>query len=245
MSLFAFAPEFCDLIFMRNFSQILYILRPDGGGDDETSEPSRIPPAVVRRLALYSRVLSDLELNSAEKVSSSELAELLGVNSAQVRKDLAYFGQFGVPGFGYYIKDLRENLQRILRTDRDVRVILVGVGNLGSALVSYGGFNRQGFRITMAFDADRRKVGSSRGDLAVYHMDDMEAHIRDSGADIAILAVPAEACQAVADRLVEAGIHGILNFVPRRLTVPSHVKVHYVDLSIEMETLSYYLRTQE
>lgn len=205
----------------------------------------RIPAAVVRRLALYSRVLSDLELNSVEKISSSELADLLGINSAQVRKDLAYFGQFGVPGFGYYVKDLRNNLKRILRTDREVRVILVGVGNLGSALVSYGGFHRQGFKIVMAFDADRRKVGSSRGDLEVFHIDDLETKIRESGADIAVLAVPGDVCQPVADRLVAAGVRGILNFVPRRLTVPEHVKVHYVDLSIEMETLSYYLRSQE
>jgi len=223
----------------------LYSLRADESGDDLPDDPTRIPPAVVRRLALYSRALSDLELQNQEKVSSSDLADLLGINSAQVRKDLAYFGQFGVPGFGYYVKDLRENLKRILRTDTDVKVILVGVGNLGSALVSYGGFNRQGFRMTMAFDADRRKVGAARGDLAIHHIDELEAKVHESGADIAVLAVPADVCQAMADRLVKAGIHGILNFVPRRLNVPENVKVHYVDLSIEMETLSYYLRNQD
>lgn len=230
---------------MLNRNYRLHPLSSDDNGDILPDDTTRIPPAVVRRLALYSRALSDLELNNQEKVSSSDLAELLGINSAQVRKDLAYFGQFGVPGFGYYIKDLRENLRRILRTDRDLAVILVGVGNLGSALVSYGGFNRQGFRITMAFDADRRKVGSARGDLAVHHIDEMEEQIKRVSADIAILAVPLDVCQAVADRLVAAGIRGILNFVPRRLSVPNHVKVHYVDLSIEMETLSYYLRTQD
>jgi redox-sensing transcriptional repressor len=222
-----------------------YSPHTDDTADDLPEDQSRIPPAVVRRLALYSRALSDLELENYEKVSSSDLADLLGINSAQVRKDLAYFGQFGVPGFGYYIKDLRENLRRILRTDQDLRVVLVGVGNLGSALVSYGGFNRQGFRMTMAFDADRRKVGSTRGDLPVHHIDELEEKVAAFGVDIAILAVPADACQAVADRLVKAGIRGILNFVPRRLAVPEHIKVHYVDLSIEMETLSYYLRTQD
>lgn len=233
---------------MRTFNSIRFSIRPEGEGQADPAQPPRldkIPSAVVRRLALYSRLLSDLELNNVEKISSSELADLLGINSAQVRKDLAYFGQFGVPGFGYYIKDLRENLKRILRSDREVRVILVGVGNLGSALVSYGGFQRQGFKIDMAFDADRRKAGSSRGDLAVYHIDELEDRLRESGADIAVLAVPTEACQGVADRLIKAGIRGILNFVPKRLTVPEHVKVHYVDLSIEMETLSYYLRSQE
>ncbi len=233
---------------MRFQNNIRFSLRPDSDEQFDLEQPPRldkIPSAVVRRLALYSRLLSDLELNTVEKISSSELADLLGINSAQVRKDLAYFGQFGVPGFGYYIKDLRENLKRILRTDREVRVILVGVGNLGSALVSYGGFNRQGFKIEMAFDADRRKVGSSRGDLAVYHVDELEDRLKQSGADIGVLAVPVDACQGMADRLVAAGIKGILNFVPKRLTVPEGVKVHYVDLSIEMETLSYYLRSQD
>jgi redox-sensing transcriptional repressor len=224
---------------------VLFSPHGDEGADDLPDDTSRIPPAVVRRLALYSRALSDLELENHEKVSSSDLADLLGINSAQVRKDLAYFGQFGVPGFGYYVKDLRENLRRILRIDQDLKVVLVGVGNLGSALVSYGGFNRSGFRMTMAFDADRRKVGSTRGDLPIHHIDELEEKVQAVGADIAVLAVPADACQAVAERLVAAGIRGILNFVPRRLSVPDHVKVHYVDLSIEMETLSYYLRTQD
>ena len=202
----------------------------------------KIPPAVVRRLSLYSRVLTALEMNNVEKISSKELAEHLGLNSAQVRKDLAYFGQFGVPGFGYYVSDLRSNLKRILRTDREVQVILVGVGNLGSALAAYGGFGRQGFRISMAFDADRRKAGSMRGNIEVHHVDDLETHLAENPADIAVLAVPAEACQSVADRLVKAGITGILNFVPQRISAPKHVKVHYVDLAIEMESLSYYLR---
>lgn len=219
----------------------------DASGEDAEESPrlEKIPPAVVRRLALYSRVLSDLQMDNVEKISSSDLADLLGINSAQVRKDLAYFGQFGVPGFGYYVSDLWNNLKRILRTDREVRVVLVGVGNLGSALVSYGGFQRQGFKIVMAFDADRRKVGSSRGELAVYHMDELEARLEGCRIDIAVLAVPAEVCQSVADRLIKTGIRGILNFVPRRLTVPAEVKVHYVDLSIEMETLSYYLNSQD
>lgn len=202
----------------------------------------RIPPAVVKRLSLYSRALTDLEMNSIEKVSSHELADLLGLNSAQVRKDLAHFGQFGVPGFGYYVSDLRSNLKRILRTDREVCVCLVGVGNLGSALLSYNGFSRQGFKLVMAFDADRRKVGSLKGDISIYHIDELEEQVEKAGIDIAVLAVPVDACQAVVDRLVAAGISGVLNFVPKRITVPQTVKVHYVDLAIEMESLSYYLR---
>jgi redox-sensing transcriptional repressor len=211
-------------------------------GPDTLEQIDRIPAAVVKRLSLYSRVLTDLEMSNVEKVSSQELAEYLGLNSAQVRKDLAYFGQFGVPGLGYYVSDLRVNLKRILRTDREVRVALVGAGNLGTALVSYGGFARQGFKILMAFDADRRKVGSMRANIEVYHIDELEQHLAETPVDIAVLAVPSEACQPLAERLVKAGVTGILNFVPRRLNVPSQVKVHYVDLAIEMESLSYYLR---
>jgi redox-sensing transcriptional repressor len=211
-------------------------------GPDKLEQIDRIPAAVVKRLSLYSRVLTDLEMSNVEKISSQELAEYLGLNSAQVRKDLAYFGQFGVPGFGYYVGDLRSNLKRILRTDREVRVALIGVGNLGTALVSYGGFSRQGFKILIAFDADRRKVGSMRGNIEVHHIDDLEARLTETPVDIAVLAVPAEACQAIADRVVQAGVTGILNFVPKRLALPPQVKVHYVDLAIEMESLSYYLR---
>lgn len=217
----------------------------DNTSDDDGDPASgKIPPAVVRRLSLYSRILTDLEMNSVEKVSSRELAELLGINSAQVRKDLAYFGQFGVPGFGYYVTDLRTNLKRILRTDREVKAILVGTGNLGTALTSYGGFAKQGFRIIMAFDADRRKVGAMRNNIPVYHIEEIQTRLQESGAEIAILAIPSEACQNVADLLVQSGIQGILNFVPRRINVPPNIKVHYVDLAIEMETLSYYLKKQ-
>ncbi len=202
----------------------------------------RIPKAVVKRLSLYSRVLTDLEMNNVEKVSSRELAYHLGLNSAQVRKDLAYFGQFGVPGFGYYVSDLRANLKRILRTDRELHVALIGVGNLGSALMAYGGFQRQGFKIMLAFDSDPKKAGMVRDGVKVYPTDEMERRMAEAGVDIAILAVPPDAGQPLADRLVKAGVTGILNFVPKRLMVPEGVKVHYVDLAIELESLSYYLK---
>lgn len=217
----------------------------ENGPVGEEIDNGKIPPAVVRRLSLYSRVLTDLEMSGTEKVSSQDLAKLLGINSAQVRKDLAYFGQFGVPGFGYYVSDLRTNLKRILRTDREVKAVLVGMGNLGTALTSYGGFIKQGFRIIMAFDADRRKVGSVKNNIPVFHIEEITERLKESGAEIAVLAIPAEACQSVTDDLVTSGIRGILNFVPRRLSVPANIKVHYVDLAIEMETLSYYLKKQD
>ncbi|MFH0792951.1 MAG: redox-sensing transcriptional repressor Rex [bacterium] len=208
----------------------------------DTFEGKRIPKAVIKRLSLYSRILKTLETKKVEKVSSKELGEALGLNSAQVRKDLAYFGQFGVPGFGYYVDDLRSNIKRILRTDREVRLGLVGVGNLGQALLAYGGFPRQGFRIVAAFDSDKRKVGSVRNGVQIYDIADLQSRLKALGIDIVILAVPAEVAQEVCDKIAACGITAILNFVPARLVIPPHVKVHYVDLSIEIESLSYYLR---
>ncbi|KPL06494.1 hypothetical protein AMJ85_10360, partial [candidate division BRC1 bacterium SM23_51] len=125
------------------------------------SEGKRIPKAVIKRLSLYSRVLQNLEMKNVSKVSSRELSEQLGVNPAQVRKDLAYFGQFGIPGVGYYVSDLRSQIKRILQTDREVSVAIVGVGSLGRALLSYGGFGREGFQVLGAFDVDPAKVGTT------------------------------------------------------------------------------------
>lgn len=202
----------------------------------------KIPKAVIKRLSLYSRVLQNLERDKVEKVSSTRLAELLGINSAQVRKDLAYFGQFGVPGYGYHVSELRRNLKRILGTDREIRVALVGVGHLGTALLSYGGFRKQGFRIMCAFDREKRDAVVGEEKIHVYNVSELQRRIAQHRVDFAILTVPQEAAQAVTDKLVEAGITAILNFVPTRLQTPDHVKVHYVDLALEMESLSYYLR---
>jgi len=208
----------------------------------EAESAKRIPKAVIKRLSLYSRVLQNLAMKNVTKVSSKELSEQLGQNPAQVRKDLAYFGQFGIPGVGYYVADLRAQIKKILRTDREVRVAVVGVGNLGQALVSYTGFSREGFRIVGAFDADPEKVGLTLRDAPVYHIDELEERIRQLGVEIIVLALPREAAQIVADRVVQSGITAILNFVPTRIVVPSGVKVHYVDLTIEMESLAYYLK---
>ncbi len=210
--------------------------------DSSEIDRKKIPRAVIKRLSLYNRQLQQIELRKIEKVSSKELGERLGLNSAQVRKDLAYFGQFGVPGFGYYVSDLRRNIRKILGTDREIRVALVGVGNLGTALLSYGGFARQGFRILAGFDNARRKTGSEKNKVPIYDIANLEEKIHEHAIDIAILAVPADVAQDIANRLVATGITAILNFVPTRLIVPPHVKVHYVDLSIEIESLSFYLQ---
>jgi len=208
----------------------------------EAAAGKRIPKAVIKRLSLYSRVLQNLEMKTITKVSSKELSEHLGQNPAQVRKDLAYFGQFGIPGVGYYVAELRAQIKRILRTDREVRAAVIGIGNLGQALMSYTGFQRQGFQIAGAFDADPAKVGMTIRGAQVYHINELEDRIRQLGIEIVILALPREAAQTVVDRVVQSGINAILNFVPARLVVPTGVKVHYVDLTIELESLAYYLK---
>ncbi|HOE97495.1 MAG TPA: redox-sensing transcriptional repressor Rex [Candidatus Sumerlaeota bacterium] len=219
-------------------------LRNQAGEDPSPSADNpKIPKAVIKRLSLYTRVLQKFSMSGIEKISSKELGDALGLNSAQVRKDLAYFGQFGVPGLGYYVEELRTRIKSILGTDRTVRLALVGVGNLGQALLSYTTqFQRDGFRVVVAFDADKRKVGGERMGVPVFHVSDMGRHLKEMAIDIVMLTVPAGVAQQVTDLAIQAGITAILNFVPERLLVPEHVKVHYVDLSIEIESLSYYLK---
>lgn len=209
---------------------------------DREYDGRRIPKAVIKRLSLYARALKIMSVNRYERVSSRELGEALAINPAQVRKDLAYFGQFGVPGYGYHVEELREKIKHILGTDRVVRIALVGVGNLGQALLSYATFRQEGFRFVAAFDSDKRKVGAERGGIPFYHSDELPAKLKRHAVDIVILAVPVAAAQPLADTVVSAGIHAILNFVPVRLVVPDDVKVHYVDLTIEIESLSFYLK---
>jgi len=201
----------------------------------------KIPEMTIRRLSVYTRCLLQLEEDGVKTVSSQELAERFNLNSAQVRKDLAYFGEFGVPGIGYYVSGLKAELQRILGLDREWAVALVGFGNLGSALVHYKGFTRQGFRIAAIFDEDPGKVSREVESPPIFSSRDLGREIKARGIQIAIMAVPAEAAQPVADLLVSAGIRAILNFAPARLKVPKDVRLKHVDLSIELETLSFYL----
>jgi redox-sensing transcriptional repressor len=213
---------------------------PSNPGD---GEGQKIPKAVIKRLSLYARVLQKYSMNGIDKISSKELGDALGLNSAQVRKDLAYFGQFGVPGLGYYVEDLRTRIKTILGTDRTVRLGLVGVGNLGQALLSHSvQFTRDGFKMVAAFDADKRKVGGLRSGVPIFYIGELQERIRELAIDIIIMAVPAGYGQKIVDTAVEAGITAVLNFVPERLIAPDHVKIHYVDLSIEIESLSYYLK---
>ena len=201
----------------------------------------KVPEMTVRRLSIYTRCLAHLEEDGVKTVSSQELAERFALNSAQVRKDLAYFGEFGIRGIGYYVSNLRAELQRILGLDREWQVALVGYGNLGSALFRYRGFAQQGFRIAAIFDEDPAKVGKAVDDLTIFPLRDLPREVRARGLQLAIVAVPAESAQLVTDRLVAAGIKAILNFAPTRIKVARDVRLKNVDLSIELEGLSFYL----
>jgi redox-sensing transcriptional repressor len=195
----------------------------------------------IHRLSVYTRCLIQLEEDGVKTISSQEMAERFNLNSAQVRKDLAYFGEFGVRGIGYYVAGLKAELQKILGLDRRWPVVLVGFGNLGSALFHYRGFGRQGFRIAAIVDDDPAKVTREVDSVPVVHSRDLGREVRAHGIQIAIVAVPAESAQAVTDQLLAAGIRAILNFAPTRLKVPREVRLKNVDLSIELETLSFYL----
>ena len=202
---------------------------------------TKIPEMAIRRLSVYTRCLQQLEEDGVKTISSQELAERFSLNSAQVRKDLAYFGEFGVRGIGYYVAGLKAELQRILGLDREWSVALVGLGNLGSALFHYKGFARQGFRIAVVIDDDPAKIGREIESVPIVGSRDMAREIKARAVQIAIVAVPPDSAQAVTEQLVAAGIKAVLNFAPTRLRVGRDVRLKNVDLSIELETLSFYL----
>ena len=201
----------------------------------------KIPEMTVRRLSVYTRCLQQLEEDGVKTVSSQELAERFNFNSAQVRKDLAYFGEFGVRGIGYYVAGLKAELQKILGLDREWPVALVGLGNLGAALYHYKGFAKQGFRIAAVFDDDQAKWGDAEGGIPIMPMRDLPKEVKARNLQIAIVAVPAESAQAVTEKLVAAGIKAILNFAPSRIKAVKDVRLKNVDLAIELESLSFYL----
>ncbi len=207
------------------------------------SKPSEtlesIPKSVVERLSLYLREIQILVREGQKTISSHKLGKRLGLSDAQVRKDLAYFGQFGYPGIGYRCDQLVAEIRKILGTDQIWSVALVGCGNLGQALLGYQGFQTQGFSIELAFDANPQTVGRRFRQISVRPMEAFEADIRRSKILLAILAVPAEAAQAVADRMVSAGVSGILNFAPVTLTLPNVVGVVSVDLATKLEQLAF------
>jgi redox-sensing transcriptional repressor len=206
--------------------------------------PIEIPDVVIDRLPVYARALALLDRNGREVVSSQELGAQLGVTPAQIRKDLSYFGRFGKQGRGYSVRRLLEELQQILGLDREWTMVLVGVGQLGRAIVAYGGFAPQGFRIVGAFDADSNLVGDRVDDqLIIQPASDLEAVLRAQPVDIGIVATPAGAAQGVIDRLVACGVKAILNYAPVATRVPPHVHIKDIDPVLALQSMTFYLKS--
>jgi len=201
------------------------------------------PAPAVKRLSLYLRQLEALAERGVEKISSRQLADALHLAGAQVRKDLAYFGQFGRPGVGYRVDPLIEALRVILGTNRIWNVIVVGAGDLGRALLRYRGFHRRGFQVVAAFDVAQSKVNKRVGSVTVYPLQKLEQVVREKGVKLAVVTVPSDAAQSVTDLLSKAGILGILNFAPRTLNTPEGVAVAPVDLAAHLEQLSFQVAT--
>ena len=202
----------------------------------------QVSELTTNRLSLYLRCLNVLESAGERTVSSRALAERFHLNAAQIRKDLACFGEFGVRGVGYYIDGLKHHLRQILGLDRKLRVAILGAGNLGLALADYPGFRQEGFEIVALFDTLKEKVGqTSRGRVPIHDIADLKKLARNDGIQIAVLAVPSPAAQQVLTLAVAAGIKAILNFSPGTLDVPQGVRLKSVDLTVSLESLSFFL----
>jgi len=198
-----------------------------------------IPLPAVKRLSLYLREIEDLLEVGRTTVSSKQLGQALSLTDAQVRKDLGYFGQFGQPGIGYGVAQLAGELRRLLGSDQVSNVCVVGVGNIGRALLDHAGFKRKGFHIVAAFDANDSIVGQSVHGVKVNAMAELPRVVQQMAVRFGVVAVPALAAQSVCDQLVNAGVTGILNFAPKRLQVPEHVSINSVDLAVQLEQLAF------
>jgi redox-sensing transcriptional repressor len=203
---------------------------------------TEIPRKSIYRLSIYQRCLERLKINDVETVSSSALAKAAGVKSTQLRKDLAHFGQFGIRGLGYNVSALADVIIGVLGTSSLQAVILVGMGNLGAALSRYSGFGKEGFEISVAFEADPERTKTVRAGVPVFPAEQMASYVMEKQVKMAILAVPAEVAQSVTNELVSSGVQAILNFSPIHLKVPDHVIVNSVDLALELEHLSYFIK---
>ncbi|MFQ3545513.1 redox-sensing transcriptional repressor Rex [Halobacillus rhizosphaerae] len=203
-------------------------------------EQTKIPQATAKRLPLYYRFLNNLHSQGKMRVSSKELSEAVKVDSATIRRDFSYFGALGKKGYGYNVEYLLSFFRKTLDQDETTKVALIGVGNLGTAFLNYNFTKNNNTKIEVAFDANYDRVGQEVGGVPVEHIDNLEKKMGDLS--VAILTVPASAAQGIADRLVEAGVSGILNFTPARISVPANVRVHHIDLSIELQALVYFLK---
>ncbi len=205
----------------------------------------RIPDATVSRLPIYQRVLGQLEEEGVTTVSSDHLADLAGVNAAKARKDLSFLGSYGIRGVGYEVEYLLFQVRRALGLTKEWPVIIVGVGNLGRALADYGGFTSRGFPVAALFDVDPEKVGTEHVGIKIHALNDLSAFVKAAGVAIGVIATPASAAQNVADILVDAGIASVLNFAPVVLNVPKSVRLRQVDLSVELQILSFHQQRDE
>ena len=205
----------------------------------------KISESTIQRLSLYYRVLSILEIEDVKTISSKELAKHEKLTPAQVRKDLSFFGSFGTRGLGYPVMELKNKIANILGLDREWKVAMVGVGNIGSALVGYKEFQRHGFTISMIFDNDQRKIGSNHKGILVSDIANLKEGLRENNIDIVIIAVPATVAQYIVDDIVEAGVSGILNFAPINLKVPDNVILRNENMSMELEHISFSLVNRE
>lgn len=203
---------------------------------------SKIPTATITRLSIYSRYLEALVQEGVKIIASDKLAEKCGINPAQIRKDLAYFGEFGIRGVGYFVKELLFEIKRILGLNKIWKMALVGIGNLGSALLAHQNFIRQGYEFAAVFDIDPAKVGRRlpSGQI-IYHLDDMEQLVKEKGIEIGVIATPSGKAQAVAQRLIDAGVKAILNFAPTQLQITEGMAVENVDFTVKLDNLAYHL----
>ncbi len=216
--------------------------KPDAGPLPTRDGLEPVSELTTNRLSVYLRCLNTLDSAGVRTISSQALADEFHLNAAQIRKDLAYFGEFGVRGVGYYVKELRTHLRQILGLDRRVRVAIMGAGNLGLALADYPGFRTDGFEIAALFDTQAEKIGQrSRSGIPIHDLRLFRRTVRRERIRIAVIAVPAAAAQSVLNEVVGAGIKAVLNFSPGALTVPADVKVKSVDLTVSLESLSFFL----
>ncbi|MBO9131419.1 redox-sensing transcriptional repressor Rex [Bacillus sp. 165] len=201
----------------------------------------KIPQATAKRLPLYYRFIKNLSLSGKQRVSSAELSEAVKVDSATIRRDFSYFGALGKKGYGYNVNYLLSFFRKTLDQDEIMSVALIGVGNLGTAFLNYNFTKNNNTKIEIAFDVDEDKIGKKIGSVMVHNLDNLEEEL-PAEVRVAILTVPAGAAQPIADRLAQKGIQGILNFTPARINVPEHIRIHHIDLAVELQTLAYFLK---
>jgi redox-sensing transcriptional repressor len=205
------------------------------------SRKQTIPDIIVSRLPVYLRALQHMQNQGQPTTSSQQLGERLGISAAQIRKDLSQFGGFGKQGTGYNIAFLVARLNEILNVERTWDLAIVGMGDMGHALARYSGFKNRGFRVVMVFDNDPAKIGTQAGNFTIHDVANMVSELRQAGVKIAMLCVPASAAQDVANKLVEAGVKAILNYAPISLNMPPDIRVQYLDPSIGLQRMAYYL----